>query len=276
MPNDTFYLTSMREPAEQLHSAYTYFNAERCLLLNYSQFLHKLDTGSLDAGRCLVFMRRWLNNGQMFDLGLETGKLKKHTPADEEKVWAKIKEIDGRFGMVIILERLDESLILLRDFLNWTTEDLVYFKNNFQMELPEKFKSSSNTELQKSIARSWNWADQLAYKHFSQKLAQTIDRDPVYYAEQVKQLQLRQSLWKTRCVYKIIPAAASENKDAKSYPGGTGTYLLTSQGKQLDRCILLATTEVAKVRLLNAGYQINTESYARSLNDTIASHYGQL
>ena len=266
MPIDTFYFTSMRDPAYQLKSAYTYFNAQRCFNLDYKQFLHKLDEKSLNVGNCQAFMYMWLNNGQVFDLGLDTENLSE--TKDREKVLDKINEIDKQFGIVIILERLDESLIVLRDFLNWTTEDIVYLKKNFQMKVSGK-DETIYTQLEKSVARSWNWADVLAYNHFRDKLDRTIEAHPEYYHEQVKHLQHRNSLWNSRCVKGVVPLSALNTSYSQNYPEATGTYVLTSKGKKLDRCAHLVMTEVAKIRLLNSGHTIDSATYSKVRNATI-------
>ena len=38
--------------------------------------------------------------------------------------------MDAQFDLVLILERFDESLVLLQDLMCWPTEDIVYLKQN--------------------------------------------------------------------------------------------------------------------------------------------------
>ena len=40
------------------------------------------------------------------------------------------RELDSQFDLVLILERFDESLVVLQDLICWPTEDLVYLKQN--------------------------------------------------------------------------------------------------------------------------------------------------
>ena len=40
------------------------------------------------------------------------------------------RELDAQFDLVMILERFDESLVLLQDLMCWPTEDIVYLKQN--------------------------------------------------------------------------------------------------------------------------------------------------
>ena len=40
------------------------------------------------------------------------------------------RELDAQFDLVLILERFDESLVLLQDLMCWPTEDIVYLKQN--------------------------------------------------------------------------------------------------------------------------------------------------
>ena len=108
-------------------------------------------------------------NGQLYDLGLDTYNLSHNNSQHVQTVLDKISEIDKQFSLVLILERLDESLILMRDLLNWTTEDIIYFRKNFQIRNPDE-QPVNYTEVQKSEARKWNWADNLVYSQFKKKL----------------------------------------------------------------------------------------------------------
>ena len=58
-------------------------------------------------------------NQMLWDFGLELGHL-----ANETAVRAKIDEIDANFDLVMVAERFDESIILLRDELCWTYQDV--------------------------------------------------------------------------------------------------------------------------------------------------------
>ena len=56
------------------------------------------------------------------------------------KVAQMIKSIDNDFHLVLIVEKLDESLILLKDLLCWNILDIRYFKLNERSELTKNSK----------------------------------------------------------------------------------------------------------------------------------------
>ncbi|KAH9369568.1 hypothetical protein HPB48_020681 [Haemaphysalis longicornis] len=78
--------------------------------------------------RWLAFERAfgWVGTNQMsFDLGLE--------PAFFENVSAVhvfTEQMDAIFDLVMVAERINESLVLLRDLLRWDYDDVVVFKHN--------------------------------------------------------------------------------------------------------------------------------------------------
>lgn len=255
MPKDTKYLTSVRDPAFQLRSAYQYFDAQRCLNQTYSEFLNNVNKIS-NFGKCEDYYKWWLINSQMFDLGLDTSNLKQSNFKDKQLVREKIGEIERRFSMVLVLERLDESLVVMRDLFNWTTEDITYLRLNFRVHKTEE----PYRELERSLAREWDWADEMMYIHFYQKLDSTIKRHPEYYSQEVITLQHRCALWKSRCVKNVIQSSHNDNHLMHEREG-VGTYALTSKGKLIDQCIKLTMGEVAKSRLLNAGRQINSQTF---------------
>ena len=152
----------------------------------------------------------------------------------------------------------------MRDLLNWTTEDIIYFRKNFQIRNPDEPRVNY-TEVQKSEARKWNWADNLLYSHFKKKLDAKLDQNPSYYKQEVDKLHSRSRQWMDHCVKNVIPSNLVNNGYLNAgYPPSVGAYMLTPQGRLDDRCIQLTITEVAKVRLLNEGNPINAEVFKRA------------
>ena len=49
------------------------------------------------------------------------------------------RELDAQFDLVLILERFDESLVLLQDLMCWPTEDIVYLKQNERIAKASRF-----------------------------------------------------------------------------------------------------------------------------------------
>ena len=74
----------------------------------------------------MKYLFRNLGRNQMlWDSGLAAAAMDNRTAVDN-----KIAEMDDTFGLVMIAERWDESVILLRDLLCWDYSDVINFKLN--------------------------------------------------------------------------------------------------------------------------------------------------
>ena len=60
-----------------------------------------------------------MKNQQLWDLGLHTEDME-----NQEKVDAKIRELDSQFDFVILAEFFDEGLVILAKLLCWDLEDV--------------------------------------------------------------------------------------------------------------------------------------------------------
>ena len=78
-------------------------------------------------------------------------------------------EIETTFGLVMIMEYFEESIVLLKDQLCWQYDDLIYLKLNVQ----KGQKSSLSTKAEEKL-RKWLSADQMLYDHFKGLFLQKI------------------------------------------------------------------------------------------------------
>ena len=76
----------------------------------------------------------------------------------------KIFELDETFDLVMMADRFDESMILLKDLLCWDYEDIVNFKLNARKESKKvELSQEARSELRRYMA-----ADYALYQHFEQ------------------------------------------------------------------------------------------------------------
>ena len=87
------------------------------------------------------------------------------------RVAQMIHKIENEFHLVLIVEKMDESLILLKDLLCWNILDIRYFKLNERSELTKKSQMTAKT---RARLKRWLWADYKLYNHFKKKLNQLI------------------------------------------------------------------------------------------------------
>lgn len=97
-------------------------------------------------------------NQMSFDLGFNSKYF-------DEPIYAAnfARNMDTVFDLVLIAERMDESLILLKELLCWSLDDVIAFKHNPRAT---NYRSAINNHT-KTLIRRLNHADQLLYEHFS-------------------------------------------------------------------------------------------------------------
>ncbi len=189
IPNAT-YMTIIRHPVKHFESAFGYF------------FVNRVVAPNMTAGEdpIEVFMRTpdyflnkrfgfWfqMKNGQIFDLGIDHGD---HTGP---KITETIQRYDEEFDLIMIAEYFDESLLLLRQHLCLSWNDILYIKDNFRADGK---RIPLSDDVQKKI-EIWNWADMALYKHFNTTFWQKIsdygdefDRDLQYFRDLLRKTKI--------------------------------------------------------------------------------------
>ncbi|KAI5629061.1 galactose-3-O-sulfotransferase 3 [Silurus asotus] len=164
MPNNTIYITILREPGAMFESLFSYYN-------QYCDSFKRVPNGSLEAflNNPWAYYRpeekdsMYARNTLTFDLGGD----KDRPHADLERYAKRFAaEVEYTFSLVMIAEYFDESLVLLRHLLSWDLEDVLYIKQN--MRMPSSKDNLSEAQLHK--IRDWNAIDVALYKHFNTTL----------------------------------------------------------------------------------------------------------
>ncbi|XP_061887792.1 galactosylceramide sulfotransferase isoform X1 [Entelurus aequoreus] len=160
LPADAVYVSILRDPAHLFESAFHYYH--RAVPFTWrigakDKMAAFLDDPwgfySVDA-----YNSFYLRNLLSFDFGLDN-----NLEPDDAGVTASIWDLSTRFHLVLIAEHFEESLVLLKETLCWTTEDILYFKLNAR-------KASAVTRLtpeMRAKALRWNGADWKLYRHFN-------------------------------------------------------------------------------------------------------------
>ena len=158
-----FSMTILREPLEAFESFYSYMNIDRSLDMDINQFAQSLTTRqesdmSLDVARG--------RNKALYDLGLDTEEM-----LEKEDVIMKIQSLDQEFDQVLILERLEESLVMMADSLCWSLAQVRFIQLNSRHQ---DFLTSISPE-SRVILNEWLWADRLLYNFFLQRHLDTLN-----------------------------------------------------------------------------------------------------
>ncbi|XP_030018516.1 galactose-3-O-sulfotransferase 3 [Sphaeramia orbicularis] len=258
MPNDTIYVTILREPSSMFESLFTYYN-------QYCQSFKRVPNGSLEA-----FLEEpwryyrpeekdsmYARNTLTFDLGGD----KDHVATDVGYARKFVAEVERVFSLVMIAEYFDESLVLLRHLLSWDLDDILYFKLN--MRTPSS-KRSLTPGLPAKI-RAWNSLDAALYDHFNTSLWQQLSAlGPACVGREVQLLRRAQERLMRTCFGGQTPllrsAAQIKNKDLRPWqPSGkvdiVGYDLPVNMSrgfssKVQELCLKLIMPEVQYTRVL--------------------------
>ena len=160
MPQDTFYLTNLRHPFTHVKSYINYANIFTTLNISKKQdFLEDLLSNPEQHDR--VYRTRNIM-AKFFGLNRNVSDL---AAGD-----ALIKQIDANFHLVLIMERIDESLVLMKRRLCWSAKDILFLPLRV---LKYKGKATGTQEDEDSLIarhRKWSGIDYAIYDHFVRKL----------------------------------------------------------------------------------------------------------
>ncbi|KAJ8025320.1 Galactose-3-O-sulfotransferase 3 [Holothuria leucospilota] len=228
MPRNTQYITIIREPSDQFESLYKYYNwYERfqASLPEFSSnpFFYYKKSEPSDAIESAL-------NPNLFDLGLDKKFLN-----DRQSISEQIEKLDKDFTLVMVTEYFDESLILLKDLLCWSIDDVTYLAKNVRSMEGRNLNKDTRQSL-----RMWNAGDVKLYEHFNETFWRKVHlygKDKLM--EEVKTLRERNEELKLSCV----EGSASVSQ------GKTGTrvkrYSLKVSQSQNDTCVLLTLANEA-------------------------------
>ncbi|XP_076033026.1 galactosylceramide sulfotransferase-like [Oratosquilla oratoria] len=161
MPKDTIYISIVRDPVELFESLFNYAKLSKVTRLSLEQYMVRVNKR---------FPRQsgFLGINQMaWDFGLPKSMMENVTAARE-----LVADVDTMFDLVMVAERMDESLVLLKNLLCWTWEDVVVLKVNARKK---DFKTEINPKLRK-LMKSKLEIDYLLYDHFYAKFDDLVDQ----------------------------------------------------------------------------------------------------
>ncbi|XP_068227594.1 galactose-3-O-sulfotransferase 3-like [Palaemon carinicauda] len=161
MPKDSVYITIVREPTALYESLYAFKEMEKV----YNQTLDEHVASSDVNGERLWGLTGY--NQMTWDFGALKSEINNLTFVQE-----MVEKADKDFDLVMVAERMEESLILLSRLLCWNITDVLVLKVNARMS---NFKKEVN-EKTKGLLRRKLAPDYLIYNFFSQKFDKLVER----------------------------------------------------------------------------------------------------
>lgn len=173
MSRDPFVMTSVRDPIQHFMSLYKYSHVHQAverligrqvdqwdgirIFLSQPNLIQNIyATYKEDEVRDTLQIHMVQPNLQLFSLGLTSF------------TFSKIKQLVETLDFVVIVERFDESMVILRERLCCAIENVVYRKQNVRRSLPEQHQEIPN-DIRKAILK-FNSGDYLLYQAANKRL----------------------------------------------------------------------------------------------------------
>ena len=173
MEPQTVYITVIRDPKQHLLSSYTYFGLNKDdkigedpkayeMFLNDSKRYDSLPNYFIGLNVSRTQIKSLTRNLQSADLGLEYRDFD-----NNDAVQRFVRQIEREFAFIIVLERLSESLVLMKRKLCWSMQDILHIYKNRKGQSwgYEKINPESA-----QMAYTWSKVDTLLYDLAQRKL----------------------------------------------------------------------------------------------------------
>ncbi|XP_063296994.1 galactose-3-O-sulfotransferase 2-like [Pelobates fuscus] len=243
MPSDTFYFTILRNPVSQMESYFSYYNSQSTFLgaksledffSNTSKYY--IGTKSSNAKNSMAFDLGFDNNGR---------ESTKHFKL-------MCQAVDIMFDLVLLSDYFDESLVLLKNALCWTFEDILSIPLNRRSK---HTKQALSKETQEKI-KNWNQLDWNLYVYFNRSFWNKVDNFGRKRMEnEVEELRTKRTEIAQLCLQGEVDPNQMQDKSLKPYQSGIARILghnLMPGLKESDSllCQKLITPELQYTELL--------------------------
>ena len=179
--NESLRLTIIRDPATSFSSVFSYFYKVSQAFREAKTIENFLENPDFYTKKYFSTDQAYCHNYMLYDMGftecLDKGYLLNDEPSCSIDDF--IQFLEYTFDLVLLLEYFDESLILLKHYLNFLTyEDLVYLKKQQRPDAENNNLNLSNNFLNsvQQKSRKWNSLEYEIYQHFNQTFFNKIDR----------------------------------------------------------------------------------------------------
>ncbi|XP_053378473.1 galactose-3-O-sulfotransferase 2-like [Mercenaria mercenaria] len=127
LPTDSVYIGIVRDPmVRMISSAYYYrdvFGVGYLKRVPHANFIHELVNYPDKYDR--AFFSHTRNS-----MGKDFGFQHDIEPTNKSQIRKYLDQLNSQFLLVLIMEKFDESLVMLKRLLNWSLLDIIYWKMN--------------------------------------------------------------------------------------------------------------------------------------------------
>ncbi|XP_031758307.1 galactose-3-O-sulfotransferase 2 [Xenopus tropicalis] len=215
MPRDTFYFTILRNPVSQMESSFSYYKSIGVFskAKSLEDFLHNASRYYEIKG----LSRSYAKNLMTFDLGLNPDGI-----LSTKQFQLNWRTVETVFDLVLITDYFDESLVLLKDALCWTLEDVASFPLNTRTNSTKKNLSEETQDM----IKSWNALDWQLYIYFNHSFWNRVE---IYgrkrMQREVEELRKLRANISMTCLEGEVDPANLQDKSLKPYQSGIARIL---------------------------------------------------
>jgi len=159
--NRTTYITIIRDPVDIFISAWYYYKLENRYQMTLDQFSSASEEiTKRKPGSGYIGANQILTDFSVYNI------------YDNDEVMAKVHEVENTFHLVLIVEKFQESLILMKDLLCWDIKEIKNLKINTRKETKEtEVSQETRNNLKKIMAPDYKF-----YDHFKEILDRKINK----------------------------------------------------------------------------------------------------
>ncbi|XP_062574603.1 galactosylceramide sulfotransferase-like [Saccostrea cucullata] len=197
-PRNTPFITIIREPWSHFKSTFHYFKVDKIAgieaedpIEEYLNNIQKYEAiyksrESRPYRYCVPDGFSVTKNLLSHCLGMPLGFPPGRVDYSQNEVLANeyIKKLDREFGLVMIMEYFDESMIFLKRLMSWSFKEIVYKKSNVG-----NYAKDAYPQYLKNIHREWSSVDYLLYDHFREKMELKIQSAGFGFQSELKQFR---------------------------------------------------------------------------------------
>lgn len=250
MPNDTKFITILRNPWDQFKSTFNYFDIGEIAhvpgesvreYLEHIEYYDKVYTAPENNWKrwCIPdgfsLTRNILSHCLGMPLGFPRGSQDIQEYNHSLAITDYIKHLDSSLSFVMIADYFVESLVLLKRIMCWKFKDILYHHSNIGEYRDKNLKDLPANGRLYQIHRNWSSIDYLVFEHFNKTFWEHIRNEGFdFYDEvgqfrgvqaQVDQFCIEDKMWKSPESILTIP-------DSKFGP----TFNVTG-----EECVLMST-----------------------------------
>ncbi|XP_050712281.1 galactosylceramide sulfotransferase-like isoform X2 [Eriocheir sinensis] len=154
MRQEAVWVTIVREPVAQFESLWEYFKMEKFYKMSLEKFTHQ----SYEKVARWRLAKVYGIHQMFFDFGYSTAE-----DMTAERMSHILETLNTTFNLVMVAERYDESLVLLKDLMCWTADDVAYLSINFRSS---KSKTTKLSKEARERLLQLSYPDVQIYKFF--------------------------------------------------------------------------------------------------------------